>query len=178
MSTQNFMRPDPLTAKAFGPYGDVIEAHDSDAHFTINAGFAQRFHNLATVDVARAGGTPIISIFRTKPRQFPLQLQLLERHPLGSQAFIALAAVPFMVVVAPPANQPQMAHLRCFLAAPGQGINYAPGTWHHPLIALNTSTDFLVVDRGGAAGDANCDEFSLADHNIWVAQSSLSASTP
>jgi ureidoglycolate lyase len=178
MSTPNFLRLDVLTAEAFAPYGDVIEANASGAHFTINAGFAQRFHNLATVDVARAGGTPIMSIVRAKPRQFPLRLQLLERHPLGSQAFVALAATPFMVVVAPPANQPQMEHLRCFWAAPGQGVNYAPGTWHHPLIALHASADFLVVDRGGAAGDANCDEFSLADHNLWVAQSSLSASTP
>jgi hypothetical protein len=116
MSTPNFLRLDVLTAEAFAPYGDVIEANASGAHFTINAGFAQRFHNLATVDVARAGGTPIMSIVRAKPRQFPLQLQLLERHPLGSQAFVALAATPFMVVVAPPANQPQMEHLRCFRA--------------------------------------------------------------
>jgi ureidoglycolate lyase len=158
-----------LTAHAFAPFGDVIEARDSAQHFTINQGYAERYHNLAKVDVALSGGYPIISIFKAKPRPLPMQVQLLERHPLGSQAFIALSSQPFLVVVAQAGDAPQLSAIRCFQAAAGQGVNYARGTWHHPLIALHSACDFLVVDRGGSAGDANCDEYALQDASVWIA---------
>jgi ureidoglycolate lyase len=98
-----------------------------------------------------------------------MRLSLLERHPKGSQAFIPLAPGSFIVVVAEagPGAVPSLQGLRCFLAAPGQGVNYARGTWHHPLIALATG-DFLVVDRGGNAGDSNCDEFALDTQDIYI----------
>jgi ureidoglycolate lyase len=162
---------EPLTAEAFRPFGDVIEASEQARHFTINDGFAERYHDLATVDVGTGGGRPIISIFRAQPRKLPMQLVLLERHPLGSQAFVPLSPQPYLVVVAEAGAEPEpaLSKIRCFKAAPGQGVNYARGTWHHPLIALHTPCDFLVVDRGGAPGDANCDEHRLANTPIWIA---------
>ena len=160
---------EPLTAQAFKPYGEVIEVSDAGRQFSINQGFAVRHHDLARVDVASAGGHPLVSIFRAQPRQFPLQLLLLERHPLGSQAFMPLSAQPYLVVVAAAAAVPAPASVRCFLAQAGQGVNYARGVWHHPLIALQTQSDFLVIDRGGAPGDANCDESPLTHTPIWVA---------
>lgn len=159
---------EPLSAEAFRPFGDVIEASDTARHFPINDGYAERYHDLAQLDVAAQGGRPLVSIFRASPRQFPLQLALLERHPLGSQAFVALSGLPFLVVVAPAGAEPQLAQLRCFRAARGQGVNYARGTWHHPLIALQAPCDFLVLDRGGQAGDANCDEYPLSDRPVWL----------
>jgi ureidoglycolate lyase len=100
-----------------------------------------------------------------------MALSLLERHPLGSQAFMPLSQLPYLVVVAPPADasRPDLAHLRCFATGPGQGVNYAAGTWHHPLLALQAECDFLVVDRGGAASDHNCDEFALEGLGLWLA---------
>ncbi len=166
---RHFLTIEPLTAAAFAPFGDVIEASDSAQHFAINDGYAERYHDLAQLDVATSGGRPIVSIFRAKPRQFPLQLSLLERHPLGSQAFMALSALPFLVVVAPAGVAPQLAQLRCFRAASGQGVNYARGTWHHPLIALQAASDFLVLDRGGPASDANCDIYPISDQSLWLA---------
>lgn len=162
------LKIEPLSSLVFQPFGDVIEASESGLHFSINDGFAERFHDLARIDVSTQGGRPSISIFRAKPRQLPMQLLILERHPLGSQAFIPLSNQPFLVVVAPPSAELDLQGLRCFLAAPGQGVNYARGTWHHPLIALHAPSDFLVVDRAGAKADANCDEQLLTDASFWI----------
>ena len=148
----------PLSAEAFKPFGDVIEASDSAQHFTINQGFAERFHRLAHVDVTQDGGQPAISIFKARARPLPLQLSLLEKHPFGSQAFMPLSDHPYLVVVALGGDTPDMSTLTCFSATAQQGVNYAKGTWHHPLLALHDG-DFLVVDRTGPVGEASCVEF-------------------
>ncbi|TQM99467.1 ureidoglycolate lyase [Acidovorax temperans] len=159
---------EPLTAEAFRPFGDVIEASDTAQHFTINDGFAERYHDLAHIDTAAEGGRTLVSLFRAKPRAFPLSVATMERHPLGSQAFVALAPVPFLVVVAPPGAAPDPQAIRCFLAQAGQGVNYARGTWHHPLLALDAPTDFLVIDRGGPAVPGNCDVIALEEGALWL----------
>ncbi len=167
-ASQRFLTVEPLTAEAFRPFGDVIGVSDAARHFTINEGFAERYHDLAQVDVATAGGRALISIFRAQPRALPMPLALLERHPHGSQAFVPLSGQPYLVVVAPAGPVPDLTQVRCFLPAPGQGVNYARGVWHHPLIALGSVHDFLVVDRGGPPGDANCDEYPLAETPLWI----------
>ena len=153
----------PLTREGFAPFGDVIEAQGSP-HFAINAGFAERFHDLANIDVAAEGGRPLISIFRGRPRPIPLKLTLMERHPLGSQAFFPMHDREWIVVVATGTNPVEPAALRAFRAAGRQGVNYARGTWHHPLIVLTPDNDFLVVDRGG--GGANLEEVPFDDAEI------------
>ena len=167
-TVRHALKIESLTATAFQPFGDVIEARQNGHHFSINNGFAERFHDLARMDVSALSGQPSISIFKAKPRQFPMLLLLLERHPLGSQAFIPMSSQPFLVVVAPAGDEPEPHQLRCFLAAPGQGVNYARGTWHHSLIALHAPSDFLVLDRAGAKADANCDEYPLTDASFWI----------
>lgn len=162
------LKIEPLAADAFRPFGEVIEASDSGRHFAINNGFAERYHDLAYIDTANNGGRTILSIFKARPRSLPMQVVLLERHPLGSQAFMPLSSLPYLVVVAKPGAVPDLKNMRCFYAAPGQGVNYSRGTWHHPLIALQAPCDFLVVDRGGAPGDANCDEHLLSGSPIWI----------
>jgi ureidoglycolate lyase len=171
-----YLAIEPLTTPAFAPFGELIEASDERPHFTINDGFAERYHDLARIDVGGEAGSDdggsrgrvLASIFRAKARSLPLQLALLERHPLGTQAFMPLSPYPYLVVVAPPGKAPDTTHLRCFVARPGQGVNYAMGTWHHPLIALHEGSDFLVLDRGGPAGESNCDIWPLAEHGIAV----------
>ena len=166
--TRPTLKIEPLTAEAFRSFGDVIEASSSVRHFSINDGFAERYHDLAHIDVASGDGRAIVSIFKALPRSLPMQLVLLERHPLGSQAFMPLSGLPYLVVVAKAGPVPDLAQICCFRATPGQGVNYAKGTWHHPLIALQAPSDFLVVDRAGAPGDANCDEHPLAGTPIWI----------
>ena len=149
---------EPLTPEAFAPFGDVIEALDSVNHFTINAGNTERYHDLANIDVG-ADGKAIVSIFRGQPRALPFTVVMMERHPKGSQAFIPMSGRPYLVVVADKNTKPEASDLRCFLAQPSQGVNYAKGVWHHPLLALRETSDFLVVDRSGPG--ANCDETRL-----------------
>lgn len=154
------LRAEPLTRAAFAPFGDVIEA-DGARHFEINDGSTTRFHDLARVDVEAESGHALVNIFRARPLPMPLAVAMVEKHPLGSQAFIPLGAAPFLVVVAPPGEAVAPAALRAFLAAAGQGVNYARGVWHHPVIALGRETDFLVIDRGGP-GD-NLAEFFFGE---------------
>ncbi|MBO0906018.1 ureidoglycolate lyase [Jiella sonneratiae] len=150
------IRPAPLTRAAFAPFGDVIDTDGADA-FPINAGMTTRFHDLATVDVAAGAGRPAIAIFRSTPVSLPFDIALMERHPLASQAFFPLAPRPWLVVVADDeAGRPGTP--LAFLATGAQGVNYGRNVWHHPLLALESVTDFLIVDRGGAD---NLEEFSL-----------------
>ena len=150
--------PHPLTADAFAPFGDVIEASEAAEQIPINYGYTTRFHDLAGIDVAQGGGRAIVSLFRARPLDPPL-LKIVERHPLGSQAFMPLNARPYLVAVAP-AGDFDPAKLTVFRAQGHQGVNYARGTWHHFLLALGGESDFLVIDREGP-GD-NLDEVELA----------------
>lgn len=155
------LRVEPLTAEAFAPFGDVIEARDAGKRLPINRGRAERFHGLAFVDATEGHGRPVISIVRSQPSPLPIRLTLLERHLLGSQAFVGLPPAAFLVVVAAAGTHPVIEHVRCFLPSLGQGVNYARGTWHHPLIALNSAADFLVVDRAAPDGAVDCEEWVL-----------------
>ncbi|ALO36342.1 ureidoglycolate hydrolase [Colwellia sp. MT41] len=146
--------PQELTAANFAAFGDVISVSESAEHFAINDGHTMRYHNLADVDVAEQAGKTLLNIFRSTPLAFPLPVKMMERHPLGSQAFIPMGNHPYVVVVAPK-GELDTAAIKVFLARSDQGVNYHKGTWHHFCLALNEVSDFLVVDRGGE-GD-NCD---------------------
>ncbi len=159
------LTPQPLTRATFAPFGDVIETAGAE-HFTINEGNTERFHDLARVDVESGGGRALINVFRAQPLALPIAIAMMERHPLGSQAFVPLEARPFLVVVAAPETRPDPTDLRAFLAQAGQGVNYAKGVWHHPVLALEVETDFLVVDRGGP-GD-NVDVVTLEGGPLWL----------
>ena len=166
-STVRLLQVQPLSAEAFKPFGDVIQANDAAKHFSINQGYAERYDRLALVDANDLGGQAGISIFRAKARPMPIELSVLEKHPLGSQAFMPISGHAYLVVVAPGGNAPEIDKAQCFLASATQGVNYAKGTWHHPLLALHDG-DFLVVDRSGAKGDMNCVEFSLQGLGLLV----------
>lgn len=155
----NVLRAIPLTRQAFAPFGDVIELEGA-RQFAINGGTTQRFHDLASVDTATRAGRPLINLFRAQARTVPVALTQMERHPLGSQAFIPLVARPYLVVVAPDADGRPGA-LHAFLTCGWQGVNYARNVWHHPLLALDDDSDFLVVDRGGEGN--NLEEWLLEE---------------
>lgn len=160
-----------LTADAFAPFGQVIEASDAVHHYSINEGNTERYHDLVRLDPGPQGRA-IVSIFRGQPRALPFEVRMMERHPLGSQAFMPLSARPYLVVVSAADETPRADTLRVFLASGNQGVNYARGVWHHPLLALEAVSDFLVIDRQGEG--ANCDELLLA-HPAWIEESALRA---
>jgi ureidoglycolate lyase len=164
------LTPRPLTAEAFGPYGEVIEAAVAREAIPINYGATTRFHDLAGIDVSDQGGEVCVSIFRSSPLPQPIEIELMERHPLGSQAFVPLSGRPYLVVVAP-AGELDPDRIEAFLAGPHQGVNYAKGTWHHYSLALEGQSDFLVIDRKGA-GD-NLDEVELSEEQQWSCRSPI-----
>jgi len=152
--------PMPLTAQAFAPFGDVLEVNEHGEQFAINQGFTTRYHRLGDVECAGDHSVGIISIFRSTPLPLPIKITMMERHPLGSQAFIPMSGQPYLVVVAPKGDfEPNK--IKVFLAAANQGVNYHTGTWHHFCLALNQVSDFVVIDRQGDGN--NCDEIVLEE---------------
>ena len=156
------LRPIPLTAERFAPYGDVIAA-GSGERGAMNAARFERFDDLADIDVDRTGGAHVaISIARCRTATaLPYRFDMVERHPLGSQAFVPLGGFRFIVVVAPPGESVEADELAAVATDGRQGLNYHRGTWHMPLIALEAGQEFLIVDRAG--GGANCEERVLAE---------------
>ncbi len=152
------LKAEPLTAEALAPYGDLMEASGT-ADKMINQGKCGRFHNRATLDFS--DGKAGISIFQGEKETLPLPLELVERHPMGSQAFVPMSAEPFLVVVAADDNGTPK-DPRAFITAPGQAINFHRGTWHGVLAPLSAPGIFAVIDRIG-------DGANLEEH--WFTQS-------
>lgn len=152
----------PLTAAAFAPFGDVVETGADPV--MINNGTTERHHDLAKVDLLGQGAHPLINIFRGQPFTSPVEITMMERHPLGSQAFMPVGDRPYLVVVAPDENGAPGDPV-AFLARK-QGVNYRANVWHHPLISLETVSDFLVVDRGGEG--VNLEEADIAPTTISI----------
>lgn len=147
----------PLTQEAFAPFGQVIEANPASMRH-INGGTTERYHALAEAEAVGEDARVIINIFRGSPRAFPYTVDMMERHPFGSQSFSPLDNRPWLVIVAEDEGgkpgRPQV-----FRAGGRQGVNYRRNVWHHPLIAVGAVSDFLVVDRLG--GGVNLEEFFL-----------------
>jgi ureidoglycolate lyase len=157
------LKPVPLTRERFEPFGDVIETA-RECRESMNDARFDRFDDLADVDVdARVA----ISIARSRTAtSLPYRFDVVERHPQGSQAFVPLDTVRFMVVVAPPGESVEARDLQAFVTNGRQGVNYRRGTWHMPLIAFEAGQRFLVIDR---AGDGpNCDEHMLDESVLLV----------
>ena len=152
------LQAEPLTAETFAPFGDVIESAGR-VPLSINEGTCERYDDLAPVDVLAGGGRPLISLFKAVARPLPLAVKVLERHPLSSQAFYPLDGLPFLVIVATEGDSPVASRIRAFRASGIQGVCYRRNTWHHALLALDRTSRFLVIDRGGP-GD-NCEEMRV-----------------
>ena len=144
---EKIFKPTKINRKNFNPYGDLISSDDID-YIDINAGYAKRFDNLANIDTLNGGGKTIVSIFSALKRTFPMKIDMMEKHPLGSQAFIPMKETTFLSFVAPPGESPEISKIQSFIVPPKTGINYKPGIWHFPLISTE-DTNFLVIDRKG-----------------------------
>jgi len=142
------LRLQELTAPAFAPFGDVLQT-DGQAAEEINRGHTDKFADLARIDVSDEKGRAAVHIFRSRPLTLPLLIGQMERHPLGSQAFMPLQASPFVVVVAPAGSVPAAEDVRGFVSNGRQGVNLHRGVWHHYQITLEEPAEYLVIDRAG-----------------------------
>ena len=145
---EKIVKPIKISRENFAQYGDLITSNDIDP-ININAGYAKRFDDLANLNTSKNGGKTIISIFSALKRKFPMKIDMMEKHPLGSQAFIPMKETTFLVFVAPKGKKPDLKKIEAFIVPPGIGVNYNPGTWHFPLISTE-NMNFLVVDRKGS----------------------------
>ncbi|MGR3370131.1 MAG: ureidoglycolate lyase [Sagittula sp.] len=155
----------PLTSQAFAPFGDVLEAQGAPDK-VINQGKCGRFHDRAALDFG-PGGRAGVSVFDAEPRTLPYKLEMVERHPEGSQAFLPMHSHPWLVIVAEAGDVPGPIH--AFLASAGQGVNFHRGTWHGVLTPLHAPGLFAVVDRIGETPN-------LQEH--WLDQPVLIAPAP
>lgn len=159
--------PKPLTSERFAPFGDVIESV-VDRTADMNAERFERFDDLCRLDMSDDGRVAV-SIARCRvATALPYRLDMVERHPLGSQAFVPLGPSRMIVVVAPPEESVEASDLCAFVTNGRQGINYLRGTWHMPLIAFESGQEFLIIDR--AADQPNCDMHSL-DEPVMLVES-------
>ncbi|WP_339513887.1 ureidoglycolate lyase [Pseudomonas sp. RL_15y_Pfl2_60] len=163
MSKPLVLGAEPLTRESFAPFGDVLES-DGAEHFLINAGSTTRYHDLAQVQACGPMPRVLFNLFDGLAAHSPLQINRLERHPLGSQAFYPVDDARMLIVVAP-AGDLDEGSIRAFISRGDQGVNYAPGTWHHPLLSVGRAGRFVVIDRGGEGH--NCDEQDL-QHPLLV----------
>ena len=144
---EKIVKPIKINRSNFAVYGDLISSDDINP-MDINAGYAKRFDNLANIDTSKDEGKTIVSIFSALKRTFPMKIDMMEKHPLGSQAFIPMKETTFLSFVAPPGETPDIGKIQSFIVPTKTGINYKPGIWHFPLISTE-DTNFLVIDRKG-----------------------------
>lgn len=135
-----------LTAAAFAPFGDVLEC-TGEADKIINQGLCGRFHDRAGMDFT--DGKAGISLFNAEPRSFPYTLDMVERHPDGSQAFIPMSEHPFLVIVAEDVGGKPGKPV-AFVTKSGQAINIHRNIWHGVCAPLHAPGLFAVIDRIGS----------------------------
>ena len=141
------IKPKKITRKNFKKFGDVISTKKIKS-ININDGYAKRFNDLCRINTSSKKGSTIVSIFSAKKRKFPMNIKMMEKHSLGSQAFIPMEETTFLVFVAPKGKKPNIKKLKSFIIPKQIGINYRPGIWHFPLISTK-NMNFLVIDRKG-----------------------------
>ena len=141
------IKPKKITRKNFQKFGDLISIKKKKS-ININDGYAKRFDNLCKINTSSKKGNTIMSIFSAKKRKFPMKIDMMEKHPLGSQAFVPMNETKFLVFVAPKGKRPNTKKIESFIVPKQTGINYKPGIWHFPLIS-SKNMNFLVIDRKG-----------------------------
>ena len=159
---EKIIKPIPITKENFSKFGDMITTENIKP-LEINNGYAKRFDEIAKLDTSSENGQTTISIFSALKRSFPMKIDMMEKHPLGSQAFIPMKETTFLTLVAPVGKKPDLEKIESFIIPKGIGVNYKTGVWHFPLISTE-NMNFLVIDRKGS-GDNLVIE-NLDDNNI------------
>ena len=151
------IKPKKITRKNFKKFGDIISTKKIKS-ININDGYAKRFNDLCRINTSSKKGSTIVSIFSAKKRKFPMNIKMMEKHSLGSQAFIPMEETTFLVFVAPKGKKPNIKKLKSFIIPKQIGINYRPGIWHFPLISTK-NMNFLVIDRKGKGNNLTIHNF-------------------
>ena len=151
----------PLCQETFYEFGDVIDDSEKREIDEINYGHTQKIRCDSIVDTHLQNGRTVINLYKTRPVELPFEVKKMERHPIGTQAFINIDDNPAIVIVAK-RGEFDATELRAFLVRSDQAINYHKGTWHHHNLCLDSSTRFIVVERDGSEG--NCEEIDIPEN--------------
>jgi len=137
----------PIDPERYAPFGAVVAAHGGVAPRIANHGAAVAWDALATLIDTRGSAAAIhASLFRCKPLSgTSLEIRRLERHPRSTQLFVPMNATRYLVIVAQGGDDPDLSTLAAFVVGATQAITYAPGIWHHPMVALAAETDFVNI---------------------------------
>ena len=141
------IKPKRVNKNNFRKFGQIIDT-SKKKFFRINDGYAKRYDNLGKINTSTKKGKTIVSIFSAKKRRFPMKIDMMEKHPLGSQAFVPMKETSFLVFVAPRGQKPNIKKIESFRIPKQTGINLKSGIWHFPLISTK-NMNFLVIDRKG-----------------------------
>ena len=148
------IRPINLEDEEFSKYGKIISVDNSDS-IIINNGFASKHYNLCNIDANDNGGVATLHLYEGKKREFPLKINMMEKHPHFSQTFIPRSKTPFIIVVALGSEEPDLNTLSVFKSNGNQGVHYNKNVWHFPLISLEDKEQFIVVDRNDLGKEEN-----------------------
>lgn len=165
------IKPKPLTREAFKKFGEVIEKEGRDS-MIINRESAQKFYEVCNLDAYEKGGISTVHIYIGKSREFPLQINMLEKHPFFSQTFLPRSKEPFYCVAALGGREPDLSSIEIFKTNGDQGIHFNRGTWHFPLICIKDKEEFFVLDRAANNEDekiiVECIEYNMKDKEIYL----------
>ncbi|XPV68571.1 MAG: ureidoglycolate lyase [Halarcobacter sp.] len=163
------LKPKPLNTKEFKKFGKIISIENNQSK-TINNGYAKKYYELTTIDSNEKNGQTALHIYLAKKREFPLEIDMLEKHPYFSQTFIPRGTNPFLLVVALGENQPDLSTIEAFVTNGNEGVHYNRGVWHFPLISIEDNEQFIVIDRTDNHIKENsieeCIEFSIKNKKI------------
>ncbi len=165
------IKPKPLTREAFKKFGEVIEKEGRDS-MIINRESAEKFYEVCNMDAHEKGGSSTLHIYIGKSREFPLHINMLEKHPFFSQTFLPRSKEPFYCVAALGGREPDLSSIEIFKTNGDQGIHFNRGTWHFPLICIKDKEEFFVLDRAGINEEekiiVECIEYNMNDKEIYL----------
>jgi allantoicase len=175
-SPKNVLIAEPLSSEAYSAYGDVIETKDSVKITGANQGTAEKYHQVAQINNFFPDGRGKVNmcIFHCRPAtELPFTIKLLERHPYSTQFFVPMThgqTRGYLVAVAlnGPDDKPDMSTLKAFIAKSTQGVNYRQGVWHHPMIALDDTTDFACFVHESGTPEDDCNEVDVENFVVHV----------
>jgi len=162
--TEKIIKPIAITKENFSKFGDMI-ATENIKPLEINNGYAKRFDEIAKINTSSENGETTISIFSALKRSFPMKIDMMEKHPLGSQAFIPMKETTFLTLVAPEGEKPDIEKIESFIVPKGIGVNYKANVWHFPLISTE-DMNFLVVDRKGSGDNLVIENLDKEDISL------------
>ena len=155
------LNPKPLDAGGFAPFGALVDAA-SRPGIVVNEGRGRRLDAATTLQHGAEAATPALTLYDMQASAWPVMVRLMERHRHSAQMFLSLSGGQFLVVAARAGHDglPDPGTAAAFVGEPGQGIAYAPGIWHLPIVSLLQAGTFaMMMWETGSPGDCDVHPF-------------------